>query len=74
VASSFSAMLWNSTSNLGVGVASKDGNVLVVCNYWPPGNVYMVGGVDAQSTLVLFKKNVFPLLSNYTDNSSSPSP
>lgn len=64
--SAFSAMMWNSTSDLGVGIASKEGSVWVVCNYWPSGNVYVVGGLNGDDSLSLFRRNVFPLLGNLT--------
>merc|ERR1719167_1845114 len=34
----FTQIVWKSTTELGVGVASKDGKVIVVANYNPPGN------------------------------------
>ncbi len=60
VANSFSAMIWNSTTDLGVGIVSNEGSVWVICNYYPPGNVYVVGGQNGNDSLSLFYKNVFP--------------
>ena len=34
----FTQVVWATTKKLGVGVASKDGKVIVVANYQPPGN------------------------------------
>ncbi|XP_023341668.1 protein PRY1 [Eurytemora carolleeae] len=34
----FTQVVWKESSELGVGVASKDGRVIVVANYNPPGN------------------------------------
>ncbi|OXA58778.1 uncharacterized protein LOC110847445 [Folsomia candida] len=59
-ANAFSALMWNNTSDLGVGIASRSGRMVLVCNYWPPGNVYVVGGQDGDDSLALFRKNVFP--------------
>lgn len=36
-ANAFSALMWNNTSDLGVGIASRSGRMVLVCNYWPPG-------------------------------------
>ncbi|BET01020.1 SCP [Nesidiocoris tenuis] len=36
----FTQMVWASTSKFGVGkAASRAGKILVVANYWPPGNI-----------------------------------
>ena len=35
----FTQVVWADTRCLGVGLASKDGKVMVVCNYDPPGNM-----------------------------------
>lgn len=66
VANAFTAMIWNSTTELGVGVASKNGNILVICNYWPPGNVYVSGAQNPADSIALFNKNVFPPVTNTT--------
>ena len=34
----FSQIVWAASAKLGVGVSSKDGTVIVVANYDPPGN------------------------------------
>lgn len=49
--------MWKKTAHLGVGIAqSEKGNLFVVCNYDPKGNI-----VEA------FKENVQPLLEEYAD-------
>ncbi|XP_017014662.3 uncharacterized protein [Drosophila takahashii] len=35
----FTQMVWRETEFLGVGVASNDSHIWIVCNYHPPGNV-----------------------------------
>jgi hypothetical protein len=70
VANAFSAMIWNATTDLGVGIATKGNDVIVVCNYWPPGNVFVVdknGTYDESvpfDSLALFKKNILPPVNN----------
>ncbi|XP_017303229.1 pathogenesis-related protein 1A-like, partial [Diaphorina citri] len=34
----FTQVVWKSSSKLGVGIARKNGHILVVANYDPPGN------------------------------------
>merc|ERR1719167_1124639 len=42
----FTQIVWKSTTELGVGVASKDGKAFVVAHYSPPGN--MLGDFTAE--------------------------
>jgi len=59
----FSAILWNSTTKIGVGKAtSKDGRTYVVANYFPPGNFPDKLG-----------DNVFPLLRALPENTKARS-
>lgn len=34
----FSQVVWAASAKLGVGVSTKDGKVILVANYTPPGN------------------------------------
>ncbi|XP_030374314.1 Golgi-associated plant pathogenesis-related protein 1-like [Scaptodrosophila lebanonensis] len=37
---SFTAMIWKSSTHLGVGVSKTDGETITVVRYRPPGNIY----------------------------------
>jgi len=40
LAGNFTQLVWKSTREIGVGIAwNKDGKSIVVCNYYPPGNI-----------------------------------
>lgn len=54
----FSQIIWKDTEQIGVGIAeSVKGNVYVVCNYYPKGNV-----------IENFKNNVLPVLKEYQND------
>ena len=58
----FSQMVWNKTSDIGVGVAKKDDVTVVAVTYWPRGNIILVSS-NANQTVdsgKLFRENVFP--------------
>jgi uncharacterized protein YkwD len=56
LASRFSQLIWKDSLFIGIGMAKNINNVwIVVCNYYPPGNID-----DPE----LFKKNVSPLKFN----------
>ncbi|UYV69884.1 hypothetical protein LAZ67_7001094 [Cordylochernes scorpioides] len=58
VAGQFSQMVWASSTEMGVGKArSRIGKIIVVANYWPPGNVRGH-----------FHQNVFPPLDASPDS------
>lgn len=39
-AGSFTQMLWRDTKEIGIAVArNKNGKAVIVCNYYPPGNI-----------------------------------
>jgi hypothetical protein len=51
-------VVWRSTNEIGIGVASEGTKSVVVANYWPKGNIYNVGDGDRGK---YFKDNVFPI-------------
>lgn len=58
-ASTFSQLVWKSTSQVGFGVASSQpSKSIVVANYWPKGNIYHVGSTSDRDKY--FKANVLP--------------
>lgn len=56
-ASTFSQLIWKSTTHIGIGVANKGSKSVVVTNYWPKGNIYNIGPGDRGK---YFKDNVLP--------------
>lgn len=60
-ASAFSQIVWKDTTDIGVGVSSLGDKTIVVCTYWPPGNVYLLNEKeDGSDRGYYFKKNVLP--------------
>ncbi|XP_071053490.1 uncharacterized protein [Onthophagus taurus] len=55
----FTQVVWKDSKHLGIGMAKQNGRVIVVCNYYPPGNV--VGE---------FSNNVFPITTHSDDSTS----
>jgi len=58
----FSQMVWNATTQLGIGVAAGNDSSVVVATYYPRGNVISVG--SKADAYYFFKKNVFPEIPN----------
>ena len=58
-ATGFSQVVWNATTQLGVGVASKDDITVVACTYSPRGNVVLQNG-NPKDLYYYFSRNVFP--------------
>jgi hypothetical protein len=59
----FSQIVWNATTQLGIGIASGNDTHILVATYYPRGNVIAVGGPTTDPHYY-FKKNVFPEISN----------
>jgi len=57
-ATSFSQVVWKSTTDLGIGIAKSGRRAVVVGKYSPAGNIYLAGGGDPGK---YFKDNVFPV-------------
>lgn len=57
-----SQIIWNATTQLGVGLASGNDTSIVVATYYPRGNIISVG--SKSDPTFYFKKNVFPEISN----------
>jgi len=54
-ATGFSEIVWKSTTDIGVGFATREGKTVVAVTYWPPGNIYLLGPGDKGK---FFKENV----------------
>jgi len=59
-ASAFSQIVWRATTDIGIGVSTRGDKTVVVCTYWPPGNVYLLNEDANTDRTYYFKQNVLP--------------
>lgn len=57
--SAFTQVVWKSTTDLGIGVAQRGNQTVVVADYYPPGNV-VVNNPNIEDKWAWFRVNVFP--------------
>jgi len=63
-ASNFTRMIWKSSTDLGVGVASNGNNTVIVARFWPGAPLL---DINSPEGIELYKQNVLPPI-DYADD------